>query len=651
MHQAYSNKRTSGQVSVLATAEGDELKSIINAIGLPVFVINVSADGQFSYAGFNARHERDTGISQDAILGLCPGDVFTSSEEAQILENYQRCLRVKHEIEYDEALHFPTGLSYWRTVLAPIFGKNGEVVRLLGTAMPITESRRAEEALRYQNLLLTAQQETTPDGILVIDQRGQIRSWNRRYLEIWQVDEALMASGGNARRLSVITSRVRHPDSFLQRILYLYEHLDECESGEEIALADGRTLERHSRGLEDGHGGYWGRIWFFRDISARKAIENALRESEERFRQMAEHIHHEIFWMMSPNGQQILYVSPAYEEIWGQPCTQLYTLPRSWLDAVVEEDRVRMQRVAHRRVIRQIDEQFRISRPDGEERWIHMRAFPIHDEIGRVYRIAGVAEDITARRLAEERAKRHQAELAHIDRLSLAGELASGLAHELNQPLAAMVSYAQAGARMARSGAAPETLSETLDKIARQGLRAGDIIHRLRRLVRKSEFERRSVDLNQLVREVATLAEVTARQHGSHIRLLLETGLPPVQADSIQIEQVIFNLIQNGIEAMSSIRDRVRRVTIRTSLCSPETVQTSVTDTGRGLAPELARDTLFDPFFTTKPHGMGLGLSISRSIIDAHGGTMGAHNDIHGGATFVFTLPVVPTNACEPSND
>jgi len=641
MNQAYNKRPPRGEPSVLSAAEGDELRRVIDAIGLPVFVVNVKPDGEFTYAALNARHERDTGIAQHTVYGLTPEDLFDADEARQIRNNYARCLRLHREIEYEEALHFPTGLSYWHTVLSPVFDDGGHIVRLLGTALPITQTRRTEEALRYQNVLLTTQQETTPDGILVVDQNGQVRSWNRQYLEIWHIDENLMTSVDNTHRLRIVAQRAQDPTAFLERALHLYRHLDESETGVEIALADGRSVERHSRGLEDENGRYWGRIWFFRDITARKAVENALRESEERFRQMAEHIHHEIFWMMSPNGQRLLYVSPAYEEIWGRPCGQLYTAPRSWLDAIVAEDRARMQRVARRRVNREFDEQFRIVRPDGGERWIHMRGFPIHSEDGRVYRIAGVAEDITPRRQAEEQAKRHQAELAHIGRLSLAGELASGLAHELNQPLAAMVSYAQAGARMARNGNDPTALIETLDKIAYQGLRAGDIIHRLRRLIRKSEPEKRAVNLNRLARYVSALAEVTARQHGVNIKLKPGPGLPLVYADSIQIEQVIFNLIQNGIDAIALANPKTRLVSIHTSRAGANAVQARVADTGPGLAPELDGDALFDPFFTTKPHGMGLGLSISRSIVTAHGGTLEARNDGNGGAVFAFTLPAV----------
>lgn len=627
--------------STLSAIADSELKRIIDAIGLPVFVVNVGAGGSFRYAALNARHEQATGIAHEDVCGRTPQEVFGAEEARQLRRNYQRCIERRREIEYDEALHFRAELSYWHTVLAPIFDHQGRIVRILGTATPTSEKRRDQQALRYQNLLLSAQQETTPDGILVVDEQGRARTWNRRHLEIWQVDETLMQCADPARRIARFAHRVKDPDTFLEQVLHLYQHLEVSEAGREVEMADGRILERYTRGLEDESGRYWGRIWFFRDITARKMMGDALRQSEERFRQIAQHLHHEIFWMASPDGQSILYVSPIYEEIWGQPCAHLYDAPLSWLDAVIDGDARRIRRLLRRPITRHVDAQFRIRRGDGEERWIHLRAFPIRNRSGRVYRIGGVAEDITARRLAEEQAKRHQADLAHIARVSMAGELASGLAHELNQPLAAVVSYAQAGARMARQGSDPEMLSQTLEKIARQGLRAGEMIHRLRRLVRKSGPEKHPLDLNQLIRNVTALAEVTAQRHDVEIRLLLAYRLPLVKADSIQIEQVLFNLIQNGIDATASRRDRPRRLLIRSAHPAPQSVEVSVADTGPGLASELIGDSLFEPFITTKPEGMGLGLSISRTIIEAHSGRMQAANLPEGGARVTFTLPVL----------
>ena len=223
-----------------------------------------------------------------------------------------------------------------------------------------------------------------------------------------------------------------------------------------------------------------------RQIAARTQAELALRDSEERFRQLAEHIR-EVFWVHGIEQERPLYISPAYEDIWGRPIDGLHDRPQDWIEAVHPDDRARVQ-AAH--VAKQhsghFDEEYRIVRPDGTVRWIWDRGFPILDESGHIYRIAGLAEDITHRKLAEDQLRRQQVELARMSRLSLAVELASNLAHELNQPLAAIVAYTQAClALLHQANTDPRVLTGPLEEVVKQGLRAGEIIRHLRELVDK----------------------------------------------------------------------------------------------------------------------------------------------------------------------
>lgn len=258
--------------------------------------------------------------------------------------------------------------------------------------------------------------------------------------------------------------------------------------------------------------------------------------------------------------------------------------------------------LAHTRktITGEFDQEFRIVRPDGTMRWIRSRGFPIRDPMGAIYRIVGIAEDITPRKETEEQMRQQQAELAHMTRLALAGEMASGLAHELNQPLGAIATYTQACLLLIHSGQIrSEQLIETLEKVAAQAQRAGDIIHRLRGLVRKVEPYRDAMDINGLLREMVHLTESETR-HGE-IRIHLELGedVPVVFADAIQIQQVVLNLIRNAIEAMIEADVHPRELTLQTSRLGNEAIEVAVSDTGPGLSPETM-DQLFLPFFTTK---------------------------------------------------
>ena len=263
---------------------------------------------------------------------------------------------------------------------------------------------------------------------------------------------------------------------------------------------------------------------------------------------------------------------------------------------------------------------------------------PIKDELGKITHFLAIQTDITERRHVEEESRLHQAELAHVGRLSTMGEMASGLAHELNQPLTAIASYGEAGLEMLRmqeNKAALSKLRHVLEQSVGQAQRAGEIIRRLRRFLRKEEMVREPVQINSLVQEVMGLTQSEARHKGVVFRLELAEDLPEVCVDGIQIEQVILNLLKNGIEAI----EPPGVITVRTGNYLPgAAVQVTVRDTGPGLTQEMMGQ-LFEAFFTTKSHGLGMGLSISRSIIESHGGRLWAEAGSGQGAVFHFTLP------------
>src|SRR5262249_21909956 len=250
----------------------------------------------------------------------------------------------------------------------------------------------------------------------------------------------------------------------------------------------------------------------------------------------------------------------------------------------------------------------------------------------------GFIRDLTERQVTENRLQELQSELLHVSRLNDVGQMASALAHELNQPLAAIVNYVQAARRLlqADSAALPPKVAETMDKAVMQAARAGEIIRHLRSFISKSESQREIEELNKIIEEATALGLVGAKESGIIVRLALSSESMPVLVDKVQIQQVVFNLVRNSVEAMAA-HPGPRELVVATALVDAKTAQVSVSDTGPGLAAHV-RAQLFQPFVTTKEKGMGLGLSICRSIIDAHGGRLWATHGADRGATFQFTL-------------
>jgi two-component system sensor kinase FixL len=269
--------------------------------------------------------------------------------------------------------------------------------------------------------------------------------------------------------------------------------------------------------------------------------------------------------------------------------------------------------------------------------------FPLELAVGEVKAagrrmFAGFVKDVSARQQSEQRLQELQAELVHVARLSAMGEMASALAHELNQPLTAIINYAQTTRGLLERHPDERTagLASLLEKTVQQASRAGQIIRRLRQFIAKGETDRALEDVNAVVEEASALALIGTAGKGIAARRMLEKGLPPVLVDKIQIHQVITNLIRNSVDALEEVERR--EIVISTRRAAAGTIEIAVADTGPGLAPEVA-ERLFQPFVTTKPGGLGIGLSICRSIVDGHGGRLWASANPGGGTIFHVRLP------------
>lgn len=296
---------------------------------------------------------------------------------------------------------------------------------------------------------------------------------------------------------------------------------------------------------------------------------------------------------------------------------------------------------------RSYEAEYSVHLPEGPVRWIAARGQLEHDAKGKPLRLRGVVIDVTARRGNELELQQLRSQLAHASRVSMMGQLASALAHELSQPLGAILRNAEAAELFLEHD--PPDLDELLAILAdirQDDQRAGNTIERLRALLKRRSFAPRALSVSDELEYVAALARGDSVARGVVLEFAAASDLPMVMGDSVHLQQVLLNLVLNAMDAVEDVAAARRKVTVRAKRHGASEVEVAVEDHGVGIAPEkLGR--LFEPFFTTKPNGLGIGLSISRTIIEAHGGRIWAENNAEAGATFRFTLPV--TGGAAPS--
>jgi hypothetical protein len=374
------------------------------------------------------------------------------------------------------------------------------------------------------------------------------------------------------------------------------------------------------------------------DIEDRRQAEQALRRSETELRQLIDAI-----------PQQVFVFDAAWNPLFANQRDREYTglAPEEaqLKDAVARifhpEDLKKLEAIREQALLEaaSFELEARIRGKDGQYRWFLIRDNPLRDEQGRVLRWYGTRTDIEDRKRAEEELRRAQAELARVTRVVTMGELAASIAHEINQPISAIVSNGSACLRWLAGD--PPNLDEAREnarRIVRDGKRAGDVIIRVRALATKTATAKVRLDMNEVIQEVIGLARGEVHRNGAVLRTEFAVDLSPVLGDRVELQQVVLNLVMNGVEAMSTVGDRPQELLIRTQNDEGDQVRVTVQDSGIGLDPQNM-ERIFDAFYTTKHGGMGMGLSISRSIVQHHGGRLWAVANDGPGTTFHFTVP------------
>jgi PAS domain S-box-containing protein len=378
------------------------------------------------------------------------------------------------------------------------------------------------------------------------------------------------------------------------------------------------------------------------DITERKVAEKNAKESEDRFRTMANYA--PVLLWMSDKNKLCTFFNQGWLTFTGRTMEQ--EMGNGWAEGVHPDDMQQCLEIYYSAfdARRPFEMEYRLRRHDGEYRWMFDRGVPRFASGGEFTGYVGSLVDISGQKEAEETA-RH---LAHLQRLAAVGELTAAIAHEVRQPLAAMIANVDAAAMLLNSANPPlSELREIISDIRADDIRASEILTRIQGFTRKQDTHRQALDLNSIITDTLHLIAGDIRKRRVEIRADLAPGLPLVFAVRTQLQQVLINLVINGMDAMANAPQPDRHLTVQTARNGDDRIEVVLTDCGCGISPEILSH-IFESFFTTKEKGTGLGLSIARSIVESHGGRIWAHNNPSGGATFHFTLPVVQTKSIRP---
>ncbi|MGA2761634.1 MAG: PAS domain-containing protein [Candidatus Cybelea sp.] len=512
------------------------------------------------------------------------------------------------------------------------------VQRALREATQKAEHKRAEESLRQSETYLAEAQRLSHTGSFGWKPSTGAIIWSDETFRIFQYAPTTTPT------IELILHRVHPEDKALVQQTAERATRDgkEFEHAYRLVMPDGFVKHVHVVARPLSH--EWGSIEFVgavMDITEAKHVEQTLRESEAYLAE-AQRLSHTGSGAWRVPGWEALYLSEEWYRIYGFDPKQGLEAWKDRLQRMHPEDRAKVQEIKDWAISKKSDYEVdhRILLPDGTLKYTRTVGHPVLNASGEVERFVCTMMDVTERKRAEEARealRKAQADLARVNRLTTMGELTASLAHEVNQPIAAASTNANTCLRWL-AGDAPniEEASAAAVRLVKDVKRAAEIIGRIRELFTKDNAQRELVDINEIIRGMILLVRGETTQYNIIVSTDLALDLPRVVADRVQLQQVLMNLMINGIEAMKGI-DRARELTVTSRRAEARRVLVSVNDTGVGLSPQL-KEQIFNAFFTTKAHGIGMGLRISRSIIESHGGRLWADENSPHGASFCFTL-------------
>ena len=551
----------------------------------------------------------------------------------------ERAMVAGTDVEAHFRVVLPEGTTrYMYGIGHPLVKPSGETGEFVGSVMDVTAAKQSEEALRRSESYLAEAQRLSHtgsgawwvpngDALYLSDEWYRIYGFDpKQGLSAWSDRLPRMHPEDRARVAEAKDRAIREKSDY--------------EVDHRILLPDGTVKYTHNVGhpVLNASGDVVQFVCTMMDVTERKRAEEKLRQSEAYLAE-AQKLTHTGSWVWDVAKRRALHISEEWYSIYGfDPEEGMHTWEQ-------REERIHPDdRVGQRQAIEQAineksdyDIEYRILLPGGSVRHLHSVGHPVLDASGNLVQFVGSSTDITERRQAEEALRQARADLARISRITTMGELTASLAHEVNQPIAAAVTDANTCLRwLTRDQPDLEEAREAASRMARDATRAADIIRRIRLLFKKGSPQRELVDINEVVREMVVLLRSEATPYSVSIQTEL-AGLPEIMADRVQLQQVLMNLMINAIDAMKDV-DGPRELIIRSQQAEDSQVMVSTSDTGVGLPAQQA-DQIFNAFFTTKPHGTGMGLRISRSIIESHGGRLWAADNSPHGASFCFTLP------------
>jgi PAS domain S-box-containing protein len=601
----------------------------------PNMIFLKDREGRYLYA--NREFKRIRRITEEHINGKTDDELFPAEQAATFQASDRQVLEAGVPIEFEHVTIQNDGEHTSIAQKFPLFNADGETYGIGGIVTDITERKREEASRRYIEESHRLVLETASDAVVTMDENGAIRFANPATMRIFGYDPTELI-GKSLTVLMPEFMRKLHETGFRRYLATGQRHINWQgteltalrKNGEEfpVEVSFGELTR-------DGHKVFTG---FIRDISARKNAEEKLRASERSLRELTETIP-QMLWSAEPDGA-VDYCNQRALDYTGLSAEQVRGA--GWMKTVHRDDIESMSRAWTGAVSsgEPFQQEFRCLRAaDQAYRWCISRALPLRDQGGRVIKWFGTVVDLHDWKEAQQALQMTQAELARVSRLTTMGELAASIAHEVNQPLTAVTNNGSACLRLlANRSLEPEVLRRALEEIVADGTRASAVIARIRGFIKKAPVEKTELDANEVIQEVLALAGHELHKNQVLVECQLAKTLPFVRADRIQLQQVLLNLIMNSIEAMTGATNQSRVLGVESRIDESGDVLVGVRDSGAGLG--LEADRLFKPFFTTKANGMGMGLTISRSLIESHGGRLWATTNSPHGAVFSFTLPV-----------